>query len=336
MISIRRYLNAEAKNQSSDPEPGLPITGDLCAFARAVLDQINQFVLTADAGESLRSQLLQVRDSLRPNLKPDEAARAAASVSSTLAAHHASSKRAAGEQIIEAQHVFSMLNEALVVLADGNDRAISRLGTIQESLQRTTTMRDMSALRASLADTVEFIKVESVQARESAAQEMQRFDRAVNSAREILGSTRLEFAGRPEGVSRISDSMKNLALGEAVYLVAYLCDRLHAVTQRYGPGVADELMSRLVKERVRPVMPGNTMYRWTPRSLVAVFSRPRDPEKVRNEVASLNRTPLVHRIALGGRTAVLTLSPSHLVVEGVSGPASFLVDQVDKFTLAVA
>lgn len=334
MISIRRYLNPEERRQSADPEPDSQVAGDLCGLARAVLDQINRFVLTGDASESLRSQLLQVKDSLRPNLRPEEAARAAESVSSTLAAHHSSSKRAAGEQIIEAQHIFSMLNEALVVLADGNDRAISRLGTIQESLQRTTTMRDMSALRTSLADTVEFIKAESVQAREAAAQELDRFERAVNSAREFLGNTPLEIAGRPEGVSCISDSMKNLALGEAVYLVAYLCDRLHAITQRYGPGVADEMTFRLIKERVRPVMPENTIYRWTPRSLVAVFSRPRDADKVRNEVASLNRTPLVHRIALGGRTAVLTLSPSHLVVEGASGPASPLIDQVDKFTLA--
>ena len=144
----------------------------------------------------------------------------------------------------------------------------------------------------------------------------------------------MELGGRPEGVSEISESMKALAPGDAVYLVAYLWERLNAVTQRYGPGVAEELIFRLIKERLKPVMPANTMYRWTASSLVGVFSRPRDAEKLRREVADLNRSPLVHKIAVGGRTAVLTVSPSHLVAEGLSEPPTALIEQIDKFTRA--
>jgi carotenoid cleavage dioxygenase-like enzyme len=76
------------------------------------------------------------------------------------------------------------------------------------------------------------------------------------------------------------------------------------------------------------------MFRWTASSLVAVFSRPRDAEKVRKEVADLNKTPLVHKIVLSGRTAVLTISPSHMVAEGSGSAPDLLVEQVDRFTLA--
>lgn len=332
MISIRKYLNAEQKKPTGDAGPA--VAEDLCILSSAILDCINQFVLTGDANESPRSRLVQVKEALRPDLTPDEAARAAESVSSILAAHQAFTQRAAAEQLTEARHIFEMLNQALVVLGEGNERGFSRLFTIQESLQRASKMRDMSSLKASLAETVQFIHTESAGARETAAQELGRFETEVASARAFLGASRLELAGRPEGVSEISDSLKNLVPGEALYLVAYLCDRLNAVTQRYGPGVADELISHLIRERLKPVMPENTLYRWTPSSLVAVFSRPRDADKLRSEVANLNRTPLVHRMALGGRTAVLTLSPSHLVAEGLSGPPSALIEQVDKFTLA--
>jgi hypothetical protein len=136
-------------------------------------------------------------------------------------------------------------------------------------------------------------------------------------------------------VTRISDSLKGVITGEALYVVAYLCDRLNAITQRYGPGVTDELISLLVEQRLKPVMPENAMYQWTSSSLVAVFTRPRDEDKLRKEVVNLNRTPLVHKLALGGRTAVLTLAPSHLVLEGISGSPSRLIEQVDKFTGAV-
>jgi hypothetical protein len=235
--------------------------------------------------------------------------------------------------VVEAQHIFALLNQALVVLTEGNDRDVSRLAKIQESLQRTARMRDMTSIKASLADAVEFIKTESAGARDTAAQELGRFEAEVTTARNFFGSTRLELAGRSEGVNQIADSLKSLSAGEALYTVSYLCDRLSAVTQRYGPGVADELISHLIRERIKPVTSGNTMYRWTASSLVAVFSRPRGAEELRKEVAELNRTPLVHKMALGGRTAVLTISPSHLVAEGVSGSPATLIDQVDRFTL---
>jgi hypothetical protein len=332
VISIRRYLNTEQRNQAAGPEPDSHSPAELCALLAGVLECISQFVLTGEANEAPRSRLLEVKEALRPDLKPEEAARAAESVSSILAAHHAFSQRAGVAQLVEAQHIFGMLNQALVVLADGNDQGFSRLFKIQESLQRTAKMRDMPSLKASLAETVQFIETESANARETAARELGRFETEVASGRAFLGATPLELAGRPEGVTEIAESLKSLIPGEALYLLAYLCDRLSAVTQRYGPGVTDELISHLIRERLKPVMPENTMYRWTPSSLVAVFSRPRDAEKLRSEVAKLNRTPLVHKMTLGGRTAVLTLSPSHLVAEGLSGPPAALIEQVDRFT----
>ena len=331
MISIRKYLNAERRREA-EPERGSHFSEELYTFSSSILEYIDQFVLTGEAGEPLRSQLLQVKEALRPDLKADEASLAGETVASILAAHQASSQRAGVHQMVEAQYIFGLLNQALVVLTEGSDRDVTRLATIQESLQRTGRMRDMASMKAALAETVQFIKVESVEARATAAQELGRLETEVTSARDFLGGNRLELAGRPEGVSEISNSLKNLVSGEAVYSIAYLCDRLSAVTQRYGPGVADELISRLIKERIKPMMSGNTVYRWTASSIVAVFSRPRDAEKLRAQIADLNRTPLVHKMALSGRTAVLTISPSHLVAESVFGSAATLVEQIDKFT----
>lgn len=336
MISIKKYLNAERPNKRADPSPHAQISADFCRFSSGILDSIGQFVLTGDAGDELRSRLLDVRDALRPDLQPDQLSLAAESVSSVLAAHRESVQSTAVETLVETQHIFAMLNQALVVLAEGNDRGVSRLATIQESLQRAATMRDLTSLKASLTETMQFVSKEFAEAHKTAAEELGRFETEVSSAREFLGGTRLELAGRPEGMSRISAGLTNLIPGEALYIVAYLCDRLHAITQRYGPAVAEELISRLIRERLKPVVPENTMYRWTPASLVAVFSRPRDVEKVRKEVAELNRTPLVHKMALSGRTAVLTVLPSHLVVEGTSEPPAALIEQLDKFALVGA
>src|ERR1035438_10863781 len=139
---------------------------------------------------------------------------------------------------------------------------------------------------------------------ESSTQELARFEQEVNKTREFLGSTRLELAGRPEGVIRIAESLESVAPGEGLYLVAFLLDRLQSFIQRYGPAVAEEVVFRLIKERLQPVAAGNPTFRWTASSLVAVFSRARDLAALRSKVSDLNSTPLVHRIVVGNRTAV--------------------------------
>jgi len=187
MISISKYLNAERRNQAAEPEPSPRFSEALCRFSSGILEDINQFVLRGDAGASLRPQLLLVKDALRPDLKADEASLAADSVSSILAAHHASSQRAGAEQLVEAQHIFAMLNQALVILAEGNDRGVSRLVTIQDSLQRAATMHDIASMKTSLADTVQFIIAEAAQERETAARELGRFETEVTTAREFFG-----------------------------------------------------------------------------------------------------------------------------------------------------
>jgi hypothetical protein len=153
----------------------------------------------------------------------------------------------------------------------------------------------------------------------------------VSKAREFIGSTRVELAGRAEAIARIAECSQNLLPGEAVYVVAYLFERQHAVTQRYGPAVAEELIFRLIKERLQPVASASTMYRWSPSSLMGVFRRRRDLEALQLEVINLNRTPVVHRIALGNRTAVLTVAPSHLVAEAAPDSPALLIEQLDKF-----
>ena len=96
------------------------------------------------------------------------------------------------------------------------------------------------------------------------------------------------MAGRHEGVSRITDSLTNLPPGESVYLVAFLLDRLQAFIQRYGPPVAEELVFRVIKERVQPIASGDITFRWTSSSLVAVLKGQRDLAALQTQPALLS------------------------------------------------
>jgi len=130
--------------------------------------------------------------------------------------------------------------------------------------------------------------------------------------------------------------MKSVLPDQAIYVVAFAFNNLNALVQRYGPDAIEDLIFRLIRERIQPLARANSAYRWTPQSLVGVFQRSRDLTALRSEASALNRSPLVHRISLGNRIAVLTLSPSHLVAEGQTGLAEALIEEVDRFTGANA
>jgi hypothetical protein len=332
MISIRKYMNGDSakKDQPAvvDPESSEALYG----LAAGVLEGIVQHVLSDEQCAPLRSQLLEIRNTLRPDWTNEEVSQALTAVNRILAKQRAASQQHAVSQGIEMQHIFAMLNQALIVLAEGKDRSIARLNRIQESMQRACVIEDMVALKLSLFDTLRFIKAESAQTQEGAAQELTRLEEEVGKAREFIVSTRLELAGRPEGVARITEALKGVAPGEGLFLVAFLLDRLQAIVQRYGPPVADEVVFRLIKERLQPIDIGNATFRWTSSSLVAVFNGSADLAALRTKVTSLNSAPLVHRIVIGNRTAVLTIKPSHLVAEGVPGSPHLLIKQVDLFT----
>lgn len=330
MISIRKYLN-QGNGKVGEPAVAGPrdvLEGLLCD----VLDGLGQYVLTgADRGPQ-RLEVSTIKESVRPGLAAEDAAQAAQTISRILARNHETVDRNATSLTVEMQHIFAMLNQALIVLAEGRDRSVSRLNKVQDALSRASMIQDIVALKSSLADTIRFVQAESAEAHESAAQELARFETEVSRTRELLGSARTELAGRPEGIAGIAESLKLVAPGEALYVVAFLLERLAAVSQRHGAAVADELVFRMIKERLQPVAPSDLVYRWTPSSLVVAVRRPRDLPALRAEVAALNGKPLVHRIALGNRTAVLTVSPSHLVAEGASDSPAPLIEQVDRFT----
>jgi hypothetical protein len=123
---------------------------------------------------------------------------------------------------------------------------------------------------------------------------------------------------------------------EALYVIAFLFNSVKAVIQRFGPDVADELIARIVKERVQPFAPDNAAFRWTPSSLVGVFQCPPDLSGLKSKMAALNHDPLVHRVDLGNRVAVLKLGISHLVAEGSPGGGNQLIAEVDRFTGAAS
>ena len=329
MISIFNHLYRSDGTRRAEAEGGGPEA--LGRFTLGLLENISRYVLTGDGFEELRRQLDETREALIHAESRDAISGAESTVARILAEYRGDSQQAAMAQAVEIQHIFALLNHALIVMSDGRDRSVSRLSEIQNQLERTSKLRDIVAMKSALADTVKFVEREASEARKVVTEELARLETEVGAAREFVANTRSELAGRAEGIAKIREALQNVGPGQAVYVLAYQCSHLSAITQRYGAHVTEEMTFRVIRERLQPVAATAPVYRWTPSGLIGVFVRQRGLAALEAEVGELNRGPVVHRVARGNRTAVLTMAPSRLVLEGSAGAPAPIVEQLDKF-----
>ena len=329
MISIFKHLY-EGAGDRANPEPAF--AADLCQLSLSILESIGRHVLTGDSSEAFRRRLDAAKGSLQTDPVPERLLETAGLVTATLADHQAAAQDAAIAQAVEVQHIFGMLNHALIVLAEGRDRSVSRLSEIQKSLHQASRIKDIVAMKSALIDAVKSVEEESVQARETVSTELLRLEAEVSKARTLMEARRTPMAGRDRGIEAIVRGAADLAPGQALYVICYLCCRFPAFATRYGAAIADEMLFRMIKERLLPFAAIHACFQWSPCSIVGVAQRPQDLAAIQLEAGNLNQAALVHRIALGNRVAVLTLAPSHLVVQVQPNNPAAVIEQLDIFT----
>ena len=329
MISIfdRRYRVLGKGPVETGKDPCAAILGLSCGL----LDSISRYVLIGDSFAPLSKELEQVKDSLLQGDSADRISEAESAVSRILAKYNGDTQQAALVQTMEVQHIFATLNQALIALSEGSGRSVSRLSQVQNALQHTSKMRDIVEMKAVLADTVEFVKKEAAESKKLVTEELERLQTDVGKAREYIANNGSELPGRSEAIEAIGEALRGSVDGCSLYILAFVCARLAAITQRYGSEVTEELVFRVIRERLQPVARTAVVYRWTKSGLVAIFPRQCDLTAVTSEVAALDRGPVVHRVALGNRTAVLTMASSVLVLEGGARPQEELVERLDQF-----
>jgi hypothetical protein len=328
MISIRKYLDRTDKPHDSNQDSE---TSGLYSLYSALLDDLDQRILTKSRFHSLNARFAEIRAEVSPDLGEAEAAGLASRSSAVLADYEKALQQQATSAAIEMQHIVGMLNQALMVLAGGSERSLSRLKNIQTSLEKASYLQDIVALKSSLSDTMQFVREETIREQQSAAREKELFEKDLAKAKEFLELTRSGLLGREDGRRALAGILREIPSGMAVYAVAFVFERMQSVIQRYGPEVAEEMMMLLIKERLQALAPDVPAYRWNPSSVVAFVVTEPDLAGLRARAEALNRAQLVHRAAVGSRTAVLTLKPSCLVIEAAGRP-DVLVEELDRFT----
>lgn len=333
MVSIRKYLDLLAHEDSVSPgdsvSPAASILSGLCA---GILRQIGVSVLARVPGSDLRTSLDQVSAGINATISAEAARRVEEDVRGVLASYVANQREAEQRIASETQHIVGVLNDALMVLSGGSQRSVSRLKKIQDSLHHTSRIRDPEGLRASLADAISLIREESAREEEHSERELAAFESSVIKVREqIVSNPERRLRGRDDGIQALKDGLASNKPEASMFAVAFAFGNINAIQQRYGTAPVDELFLQLVKERVQPVHAGGAVYRWSSSCVVAVFERSGDLDTLRTEVTRHCRTPLIYRMTLGIRTALLKAEVSHLEISVTSESANTVIGQLDQF-----
>jgi len=207
----------------------------------------------------------------------------------------------------------------------------------------------VGALRASLRDVVRLIAEESSKEQQALTREREAIETHVVRFRDIVaGNPNRRLRGREEGIRALSDFQALRESRKMVWIMAFVCENLRGIVQRYGPEVTDDLFLQLIRERIHPIAPNCSTFRWSPSAVVSLAALEADQAGLQSRMASLNQAPLVCRLALGNRTAMVKVGLSHLLLDAspstepsgspVASDASRqystdrLIAEIDRFT----
>ncbi len=330
MISIKRYLNQRSAVAAVEPQPDPPQA--VYDLAMGFFDQFSVHLATVGILEDLHGQMEELRARLRPGMSKPDADELLRAVSRVMAQQRLAYLQSGTRNAAEIQHIVGMLHLALMSITGGSERSRERLSKVEHSLRRAQRIQDIVALKESLSETVRFVQEESAREQQHSAREVEGLKTDFELSLTALGKLHADLPGRQEGVATIQEMLGNLPPRHRLYLIGYRFDQLVAVAERYGPEAGDALVLRLFKERVQPVAPEGATFRWTPASLVTLFTRPRCPQELQEKMSELNQKPLLHRLELGNRAATLTLAAAHLVAESMPEDPENLLNEVDRFT----
>lgn len=329
MISIRRYLREYGAATATGHPDNAPVLLRLCG---SILDYVGVYVFAGEHSP-LREKLQATGSALGEGVSSETAAEIDESVREILSGYSRSVQENQQNAAIEMQQMVGVLGHALTVLSSGSERSVLRLQRIQETLVRTSAIQDISALRASLRDAVQLIGEESSKERQHGAREREGIEAQVVRFRELLaGNPNRRLQGRENAIRALGDCLAEAGTGRRVWALVFVFEQLTAIIQRYGPDVVDELFLHLIQERLQPVAPANSAFRWSASGILGVAMTELDSEAMQAAMANVNRAPLVCRVALGGRTAVLRVGLAHLAVPVSDGQLDHVVEEIDRFT----
>jgi hypothetical protein len=329
MVTLRKYLYGPW--QANAPQEELTPRSWRDLLLR-ITNSAEQHVLGADTDADLRDNLKSVRTTFDSAPAEVDLKRAAEEFAAVLKNFRERADQTARAQSHDLYRILTTLNEALLLLAAGSTRTVSRLKQLEVSLERVTTLNDIAALRSGLTEILTLVREDARRERVDLQRDLTKIERQIKDVRSGPVWLRSELPGREEAISRMerlsesSDPAGPVPHAAAVFVLG----RIREIVRRYGDSAADNLVAELLHRRIQFSEADPMAFRWSPEVLVICLRCPDGVDRLNALIEPQIETPFEHRVFLGARVAVLRVG-LHWVVLPVTRPATSLAEQIDRF-----
>lgn len=326
MISIKKFLSKDNETERA-----------LLDAVRMLIQGIGEIGMTGPAEETRRSRetIQEISDALSKELAPEDLATHARSVLSELEDNNRRALRRQNLQTVELQNMVKMLTSTVGIVSAAGNTNVQRLSEIEKQVTVASALDDVRLIKSKLSDCLADIREDAERQKKETGETIEELNKSLEHARSggasVVKTGPLDavtgLLTRPGAEEAFARATRD---GTQVYAAVLVLDRLQTVNLRFGREVGDEVLVAFAAMIRGLLSAGDTLFRWSGPTLVALLPRQNSLERVRSEIARIAETKLEHIIETPERSILLPFSARWVVLPMTATPR-LLHQQIDSF-----
>ncbi len=253
--------------------------------------------------------------------------------------YNRSVQRALHSQVKELQSIVSLFTRSMLNISKGSVSSATSLRQIERQIEKAGQIEDLRLLKTQLEMSLKAICDE-------AAQQEERSTLITNRIQETMS--------RPESAALLAAAVSDIdlitgfpsfqmipaALDAAIsqrrntYGVLFCVDRIKIINSRFGSTSGDRVLTTLGQRLAQRFIGTDALFRWSGAAILALIERTGSEMAVRDEVARVASARLEQDIELSGRSVLLPISTSWVLVALKDSQAESVFKQLEAFSAA--
>ena len=241
-------------------------------------------------------------------------------------------------QNTELQHMVSMLTQTIITIGASSEHSVSRLQSIEKSIESAQAVEDIQILKLRLSECLEEVRDEARRQQRDGRDALDSLKKELESSQEAMGSFKVQpdlyaatgLPGKTEAERAIRAALE---LPQGKFLVIAVCSRVQAVNARFGYSVGDRVSEAFAEHFKKGLSVSDQLFRWQGPVLVALIERAERLERVRTEIRQFADLRMDKTVEVGQRTVLIPVSAIWSIFP-LAPPLDSFMRQLEAFTAA--
>ncbi len=236
------------------------------------------------------------------------------------------------------QKMVSMLTETIITIGSGSELSVSRLQSIEKSIESTQAVEDIQILKLRLSECLEAVRDEAERQKNDSQVALNAMKLELETSKDVAGAFRMQpdvdpatgLPGKSEAERAIRAAVES---PQGKFLVVAVCSRVQAVNARFGYSVGDQVLAAFAEHFKKSLSVRDQIFRWQGPALVVLLERAERPERVRAEIRQFADIRVDKTLEVGQRTVMIPISATWAIFP-LAPPLAAFLKQVETFTAA--